>query len=108
VNNIHVCASESLLAGSIDFVGYCPICCTEEYVQRTGYVGGYCMGCDSHYSFEDMAGVVRQRRKILGLERRDMAALFAVSPQTISNYENVWPSKKYWQFTKELVLKSSS
>lgn len=100
---VHIATSESLLAGAISFLGYCPCCCRENALQRTGYAGGHCECCGEYYCHDSLNSTVRSRRKLLGFTRKDMAIVAGVKPQTIRNYENVWPSKRYWELTAELV-----
>lgn len=96
----HLCTSESLLAGAIECESRCLIC-REKTPHRVGYIFQRCEGCGSVYD-EHCGRTVRLRRERLGLSKQEMADLYGVKKQTITQYEN-WPCRKYWHWILQLT-----
>lgn len=100
---MHVCTSETFMIDAIETTGFCPVCCKENQLIKIGWIECQCDGCKNYFSSESANITVEKRRKILGLSRKKMAVKMGLKPKTISNYENIWPSKKYWNKTETLI-----
>ena len=83
--------------------GYCPVCCKREAPIRVGYVGCKCDGCGYYFS-DALHFTVMNRRLLLKLSKKELAEKLNIKLSTVSHYEKNWPSKRYWEATKELVL----
>jgi DNA-binding XRE family transcriptional regulator len=70
-----------------------------------GYIECKCAGCGYSFSPESKNRIVENRRKILGLTRKQMANYMGISHKTIRNYELIYPSGKYWNKTKLMMQK---
>lgn len=103
MTNIHICTSDSLLAGAIEMKCYCPVCCRKDQDVLLGYVSSKCKGCGFESSFDALNETVRNRRKYLGMTKAEIAYHSGVNPGTVQTYEGRWPSEKYWLKTRELV-----
>lgn len=103
--NIHISTPETFMHGAIAFKGKCVICQQDDQELRSGYVDTHCAGCGRYASHEDPPSIVRQRREHLGLTRKEMGKEMMVKHSTVSNYENFWPSKRYWLDSAKLVAK---
>lgn len=103
MSSVHICTSETMLAGAIEMTAFCSICCRSEQDILVGYVSSKCKGCGFESSFDGLNETVRSRRKYLGLSVAEMAILAAVKPASVRTYENRWPSKSYWHKTRKLV-----
>lgn len=102
----HICTTESLYAGGIALAPMeCPICC-KVTKQIGGYVGIYCTSCKRDWSSEMWRGdVVRMRRNLLGLSRREMGARLEIPYSRIKGYEIRKCPDEYYEMTKEEVKK---
>ena len=101
----HICKTESLFAGAIELEGICAIC-GQKGILKHGFVGIYCPNCKNDFDFDGgWSRVVRQRREILELSRKEMAKLTGFAQSTIKQYEFGNCSKKYYKLTEELVKK---
>ena len=102
---IHVCTSESFIVHEIEPMHkVCPICgqITE---QRVTWTGVLCMGCRREYGPDySLAYIVRKRREILGLTKREMGKRLGYTKGTVHQYE--WgdgPSQIYVDKSLQLV-----
>jgi hypothetical protein len=100
---IHICTSDSLLAGAPEVEGFCLVCCRPGMKLQVGYTITHCAGCDKRYNPDGFCEVVMLRRKLLGLSSKEMALKLGLARKTISKYETTWPSKTYWEKTRELM-----
>lgn len=100
---IHICTNETFMTGSIPLKGYCQVCCKDNQNLKLGWIETKCEGCGNYFSIEDLQETVRKRRELLVLSRKEIGEKLGLSAKTISNYENVWPSKKYWLATEKLM-----
>jgi DNA-binding XRE family transcriptional regulator len=82
----------------------CPICC-KETEGALGWYGYECKECGYMYDGE-LNRVVRNRREILGLTRRQMADKVGLKRATVYKYEKIWPSKKYLDQTMLMIIQS--
>ncbi len=104
----HVCTTESLYAGAIEGSGDCMICGRANVILKYGYVGTLCTFCGQDWSVDFPSGTVRRRRESLGLTRREMAERMGLAVATIKHYENIWPSRPYFEKTLEMVREDAS
>ncbi len=100
---MHICTSETFMIDAIEIKGYCPVCCKENQSLRIGWIEAHCGGCGNYFSVESQNRTVEKRRKLLVLSRKEMGFKMGLTKRTIANYENVWPSKKYWIETQNLM-----
>lgn len=103
---LHISTAETGIAGAIEHEMWCPVCCRNNQPIRTGYTGSHCGGCGNYFSIDDPCSTVRARRELLCLSRREMGEKLKLKPRTVANYENDWPSERYWKATRELVEQS--
>jgi ribosome-binding protein aMBF1 (putative translation factor) len=83
---------------------YCPVCC-KDTGQASNWLGSRCNEC-GYISNGDLARVVRNRRELLGISRKEIASEMGIKRETVYKYEKVWPSKKYLDQTKMLIIKA--
>ena len=103
MNNGHICTRESLMHDAIELTGYCPVCCNDNQQIMAGWTEYQCAGCGYYFSSDSANEIVKNRRALLGLSRAEMAQKMRLSRKTIANYENHWPSRKYWDKTMALI-----
>jgi DNA-binding XRE family transcriptional regulator len=103
--SIHISTKETFMAGAVEYTGFCPVCCRPDALIKQGYLEGFCESCKRYHNTEELQRTVKQRRELLGLTRRQMADEVGVKPVTIGNYERNWPSKTYWEQTRQMMLK---
>ena len=102
---IHLCTRKSFFVDAIDMKGLCPICGGSSLL-KIGWTEIKCTECSGYFSLDDMAGIVKRRRKFLGLSINEMAAIMEIKPSTVKKYENDYPSEKYWNKTFVLITTS--
>jgi len=105
LTDVHICTSETFMIGAFKIESYCPVCCKENQKIRCGWIECACGGCGNYFDIESLNRIVEKRRVLLGLSRKQIGEKMGLSVKTIAKYENYWPSKKYWDGTKELVIK---
>jgi len=100
----HICTTESLMVHDLEpITAYCPVCC-QKTVQRITWVSVMCTHCRGEHGPDYTWGmIVRQRRKYLGLQPREIAKLLGFKRQSIYHYERWQPSKRYIELTEKLV-----
>lgn len=98
----HLCTDDSLLAGAHKVKHVCPVC-FENCTQEAGYTIGRCSKCRLTYIPGDGPNIVTQRRKFMGLRRRDIVHCTGLKPDTVRRYERVRCSKNYWKLTERIV-----
>ncbi len=99
----HISTSETFMAGGHSYSGFCPVCCKENQPLTQGYIETTCGSCKNYFSIYDPHRIVKKRRELLGLSRKEMSAQMGLNYRTIANYETVWPSKRYFVETQKLV-----
>jgi len=99
---IHLCTRESFFVDAIDMKGICFIC-GKSTVLKVGWTEIQCPECEQYFTLGDLAGIVKERRKFLGLSRKEMAERIDLKPSTVKKYENDYPSEKYWNKTSALI-----
>ena len=104
--SISICTTENLYAGAIEVRGDCMICGRKNVPLKFGYVGVLCTVCGYDWESEFPSGTVRQRREYLGLTRAEMAEKIGLAKATIKHYETIWPSKRYFEETLQVVRAS--
>jgi len=102
----HICTTESFIVQELEPIkGTCPVCC-QTTVQRITWVSVFCTHCRGEHGPDYTWGnIVRQRRRYLGLQPREIAKLLGFKRQTIYYYEHWQPSKRYIELTEALVKK---
>ena len=100
---MNILTKVALMADATKFIGFCPVCCKHKQPITVGWRECYCNGCGNYFSPETLNETVKKRRELLGLSRQEMAIKMGLTEATISNYENDWPSKKYWVETQNLM-----
>ena len=100
---IHISTAETFMLDAIPMVGYCPVCCRDDQPLDVGWLQTRCNGCGSYSTFNEAQDTVRKRRELLALTRKEIGIKLGLTAKTVSNYENVWPSNKYWQATEKLM-----
>jgi len=98
-----------MMAGAIELPeSECLVCCKITR-QRAGYIGVQCLVCRSVIDFEEnfRGRIVRMRREMLKLNRKEMGELTGYSPKTIKQYEWVWCTKNYYDKTREIMIARS-
>ena len=106
MDGVHICTTESLMAGAIEIESSCPVCFYEGKM-RLGYIGVACPKCGKVTSSDSANLTVRYRRELLKMGREEMARLCGVYHSTVAHYENWWPSESYWEQTRRLVQEYS-
>lgn len=100
---MHLATVETYMHDAIEVNGSCPVCCRPDQQIRIGWLDCHCSGCGRYWSMDDPRGIVRQRRELLSLTRKQIAQKTGVSPRTVKEYENSGPSQVYWTRTWHLV-----
>lgn len=103
---MHICTEESFLINAPEIIIKCCIC-NKKCKSRIGWLGEKCSNCDSVYNPFDITipDIVRKRRELLGLTRKQMGELTGYSKYTIKQYEFVRCSKAYYNLTIKLINK---
>jgi len=99
---MHFCTRESFFVDAIDMKGICSIC-GKSTVLKIGWTEIKCPKCERYFNLDDLAGIVKERRKLLGMSRNEMAAIMEIKPSTVKKYESDYPSEKYWNKTFDLI-----
>lgn len=100
---MHIATAETYMQGAIELTGLCWVCGRDDQKIRLGWVESHCAGCNRYWSMDNPRGIVRQRRELLGLTRKQIAQKTGVAPRTVKEYENSVPSQVYWVRTWYLV-----
>ena len=101
----HICTNDSMMAGAIELPeSECPVCC-KITKQRAHYIGVQCLECRRVWDYESnfRGRIVRMRRELLKLNRREMGKLTGYSSKTIKQYEWVWCTKNYYEKTRKIM-----
>jgi hypothetical protein len=101
----HIATTDTFFVDSIDVgVSKCWICGIDSK-HELGWIGSRCDNCKSVYDFTEitMPAVVRMRRELLKLSRREIAEKMKYSIHSIRYYENNRCSSKYYKATELLV-----
>ena len=104
---LSICGTEALYAGAIDGRGDCMICGRKNIPLKYGWAGTLCTVCGRDWEIEHPAGTVRRRREYLGLTRKGMAKRTGLAQETIKHYETIWPSRRYFDQTLQVVRKGA-
>lgn len=100
---IHICTTDSLLAGGFTIKSQCWIC-LKVCDQECGYAFTRCSSCRKCYDSEMGWGrLVMAQRELLGLTRKQLGEQLGLSPKTIKKYEWTYPSKRYKKAIEEAV-----
>jgi len=89
---------------AIEGKGYCPVCCKRDQPIKVGWVEAKCDGCGFYSYINPPNLTVKNRRSLLKLSKKEMAERMNLKVSTITKYEKDWPSERYWEATKKLVL----
>lgn len=83
---------------------YCIVCCKD--TERIFFsFGDRCEEC-GYVSDGNLAQVVQERRKLLNLTRQEIADKIGIKKSTVYKYEKNWPSERYYEQTKKLVMET--
>jgi hypothetical protein len=100
---IHIATTDTFFVDAPKHEGECWICGTR-CEQEMGWIGMRCSKCNSVYDSEmGLQRVVRMRRELMNLSRRQMADKCGIKASTVKKYEWVWPSKHYCELTATLI-----
>jgi len=100
----HICTNESLCNEMKLDKATCIVCCTPNAESSAGYGGIHLKCCNTVIDDStDKCCIVRRRRTLLELKRKELAELFDKSQYTIKSYEWVKCSKEYFDFTTKLM-----
>jgi hypothetical protein len=103
---IHVATEDTFFRDSEKFEAQCFIC-RRVATLEWGWVGIRCSCCKKTFDDEGgMSRIVKQRRQLLGLTRRQMGEKTGYKASTIKKYEWVWCTKNYAEATEKLILES--
>lgn len=104
MSDIHICTTDSLMAGAIECPpSECPIC-LQITIQDLGYIGSRCRNCGRIWCSEMSRGsLTEKRREYLGLTRREVAARLGLKTATIRTYETSRCSESYMNAVKRMV-----
>ena len=105
----HICTHESLVAGGVELGKQeCPICCQNNR-QKAGYAGILCYGCQTMISGDEWRGdIVKRRRELLGMTRRQIGDIVGRSKHTIKDYEWKKCPERYLDKTAELMKQKNN
>ena len=99
----HLCTREAFMIDALEAEGTCPIC-MQKGKHLIGWVEIKCCVCNKYFCLDEGLNIiVRERRKLLGLSRKEMCEKYGCTRKTLRNYENWWPSKKYYEATGKMV-----
>ena len=99
-----ICSGDAFMVDAIDITGDCALCCCKNVPLKLGWVEVECSVCGARFASDALFATVRLRRKHLGLSVKEMAEKIGLAVTTIRHYEKNWPSKRYWEKTKQMVL----
>jgi len=102
---IHIATSDSYMAGAIPMRFTCPVCLSETDGEL-GWIDARCGDCGALSSTDSPNRTVRLRRERLGLTRDEMAGKLGIKRSTVTRYEARWPSRRYWDATREMVAQT--
>lgn len=103
---IHICTTDSLLAGGIMIKATCPVC-TRKAENKAHYIGMKCSVCGALTDMsESWPDIVVKRRERLKLTRRQMAEATGYRPSSIKRYEFVRCTRPYIAATQKLMRKT--
>lgn len=105
--SVNICTRESMMADAIDVTDFCLVCGRDNVLLRIGWLDIKCTACGKFFSTEECNRIIKSRRDYLGLSVAEMAAKVGLKPQTVRQYEKIWPSKKYYFKTLEFVKEAS-
>ena len=99
---MHIVTTQTLFIDAPQIRGACAACLKTGKMDA-GPAGVRCGACGFVNGGDSLHLLVRKRREILGMTRREIAGVLGLKPSTVATYENNWPSERYWLETERLV-----
>lgn len=99
-----IISPNALFIGAQKFEHQCVIC-KRMATLEIGWVGIRCSVCQKIFDSENgLPGIVRQRREIMKMTRRQIAEATGYKPSSVKRFELVRCTKSYAEATERLVL----
>src|SRR3990172_12064270 len=101
-NHTHILTNETLLHDAPVINRECSICTIISDL-RIGWTGEHCDVCGTTFNMEEgfWGDIVKRRREILSLSRKQMGELTGYKGSSVKRYEWVRCSKPYFEKTTE-------
>ena len=100
----HICTEDTFFLDAPTFEGECVIC-KRTATLELGWVGIRCSVCRKVSDGESgMPGIVRQRRELMKMTRRQIAEATGYKPSSVKRFEWVQCTRPYAAATERLIL----